>query len=163
MSTTKRVSLFSQLPALTEIFTQTQTPREGGIALRLSDRYEIADIPDELYVELLKHFQRTMPDQSFRSWIALPQDDTTIPVATTAIFYDHAVVNQARYTSLLRSNAGAEALVTVRINSAGASHVGELLEVFSVTLPDIGTHRFGYIRWLCPFDGDISSTMWRDW
>ncbi|GJF00435.1 hypothetical protein PsYK624_167230 [Phanerochaete sordida] len=133
----------------------------AGIKLRMSTRYETANPSPELYSALLRFFQTCVPDIRYRSWIAAG-DDESYPLMPSAIFFDHVVINQRRYTSLLRSNASAEALVVVRINDAGSTWVGELLEIFSTTQIPLGTRVFGYMRWFVPFEKDITLTPWRE-
>ena len=111
---------------------------------------------------MVMFYQTCIPETRFRSWIAPDPDGLSFPVTTDGVFFDHVVINQTRYTSLLRANASADALITVQTNEAGATWVGELLEIFSLVQPPLGTQHYGYVRWLMPFDGDIVQTAWRE-
>ncbi|KAJ7156359.1 hypothetical protein C8R46DRAFT_1115786 [Mycena filopes] len=136
---------------------------DAGITFQLSTRAEKGKLPSDLYDSLLQHLQLRLTNLQLHSYFSIgPPGSWTL--SGHAVFFDYVVIQNRRFLASSRAASSANSLVAVRTSSApGASlWVGELLAVFAIKQDNIGTHRFGHVRWLRPSTTPIAGTVWSD-
>ncbi|KAI0072971.1 hypothetical protein K474DRAFT_1686422 [Panus rudis PR-1116 ss-1] len=136
-----------------------------GIKFQLSKKAEKMDLPQDVYNTLLEYFGDRFPTIKLCPWLSMTMDADHIPMQPTASFFDHVILCQNRVTSATRSNAQAESLITVRTSDLGRTWVGELQHIFKFSQAPLGSHHFGFVRWLKPLRSDLSAkdTPWENW
>lgn len=131
-----------------------------GIQFQLSTRSAVQEMPPELYSTVLRHFKLRLPDLNIRSWLAPAQNGVDgLPLHPSAVFFEHAIVRQVKYVAGRHLKNAADSIVCVQIPGLSV-WVGELLDIFAITQPGLGTHRFGRVRWMRPLALDVSNTIW---
>lgn len=125
-------------------------------------RAEKTQLPQDVYFRILERLQLCLPNIKLHSYISLAPSPNSRPLLPGGFLFDHIILNEHRYRASSRSVSNADSLVAVRIATVHGTRiwVGELLAIFAIKQEVIGTHYFGYMRWLRPTDVDLSDTVW---
>lgn len=119
-------------------------------------------MPSDLYTIVLRHFRLRLPQVNIRSWLAPAEPGVaSVPLQKTAQFFDHVIVDQVKYIASRQLQNRADPVICVRNPVSQELWVGELLDIFAVDQPAIGTHHFGRVRWMRPKEIDVSEGVWQ--
>ncbi|KAI0668702.1 hypothetical protein C8Q78DRAFT_1097701 [Trametes maxima] len=127
----------------------------------MSIRRETRTMSSQTYRDLLAHLRKLHPHWHLHSLIAKPRHPQSVPLTTTAHFYDYVSLSGRRYYASSEANTKRSSLVEVYDSNALApesantgplsmpsTHCGELEEIFefqqSSTTPPFW---FGRMRW----------------
>ncbi|KAI0676009.1 hypothetical protein C8Q78DRAFT_1150337 [Trametes maxima] len=130
----------------------------------MSIRRETRTMSSQTYRDLLVHLRKLHPHWHLHSLIGKPRHPESVPLTTTAQFYDYVSLGGRRYYASNEANTKRSSLVEIYTPgpepadasplSTPSTHCGELEEIFefrqSSTTPPFW---FGRIRWFCEWTG----------
>lgn len=121
----------------------------AGVGFRLSPNFEIDDMDQTMYYEVLAYWTARLDAGTIHSYIALPPNPASVMFSPRAIFYDNVVVDSNRYTASRRMKSLAES--TVGILFGPELHVAEIMDIIALDQKEIGgLQRLARVRWLVP-------------
>ncbi|KAJ7277643.1 hypothetical protein C8J57DRAFT_173563 [Mycena rebaudengoi] len=132
---------------------------DDGVNFQLSIRADKANLPPQIYASLLRHLRLRLTNVQLHSYLSVAPSSASRVLLPQAFFFDHVVIKNRRYLAHYNSGSTANSLIGFQF-SRTTIWVGELCFIFAVDQESIGTHRFGYVRWLKPTAADLSGTVW---
>ncbi|KJA24792.1 hypothetical protein HYPSUDRAFT_53569 [Hypholoma sublateritium FD-334 SS-4] len=121
----------------------------AGVAFRLSPNFEIGDMDQTMYFEVLAYWTARLAVGTIHSYIALPPTPQSVMFSPRTIFYDNVIVDSNRYTASRRMKSLAESTVGILLGSE--LHAAEIMDIFALDQTEIGgLQRLARVRWLVP-------------
>lgn len=108
----------------------------------------------EMYRLLADFLNHRFPDSPVHCMYERPTHPHSLPLATTAKFFDYVVLDATRYYSSTATGSNRGSLVEVDVTGSGALQCGELLDIVEFQR---GMHHspvwLGRMRWFKPWTG----------
>lgn len=114
---------------------------------------------------LLTALQIQLPTLHIRSSLSLPSATlaSSLPLFNKFKRFPYVIVANRRYTASAHAKTPYDSYVLVKTHALPEAPMwaGELQEIFVVDQPQIGVHRYGFVRWFVPAAcGLVEECIW---
>ncbi|KAJ7749137.1 hypothetical protein B0H16DRAFT_1461303 [Mycena metata] len=137
---------------------------DGGIDFQLSAKFSVGAISDIAFAQALSALRICLPLLNIRPSITLPNPihAVSVPLFNQMNRFPFAILSNRRYYASQHSKTPYDSYVLVRTHAIPnvTEWAGELQEIFVVDQPQIGIHRYGFVRWFVPENALIRDTVW---